>query len=348
MRNIDTKYMTPLHYQKEYPAFLKFMNAYFDWSYGHQGVPEKSLKALLSSGADRADIAKAQANLTPGRASQELLGNRLLEREFESFVGLDGLEFEFSDGRKFETSVDNSQFKDSWLDDLGSPFTSAGTGNTLALRDVDKTRLVKQLAHIYSIRGTTKAAELFFNLYHKGAVEVTLPRDNISKIDHNFTLDGNDTIRDDQRYSEFSYVIRVKEFIGTEVLQELIEVYKEYIHPSGFGLWVIDDVIINSESAETKSLAYKLSWMLDAPNRIKPIDVYNPLMNDINTFASEYDKLTSIYLGNMSTISNGIRTQHQDHILNNHGIVERASSFKLLAETYESSTASGWLWLGNY
>ncbi|CAL9977330.1 head closure Hc2 [Vibrio phage D528] len=264
---IDTKYLLPSHYSTDYPKFIEFMNLYFDWLYNTSGFSKAEIESMIEEGYDKAAISLAQSVKNPGASAQEMAGNRMLERSFDRALTLDGLEIETKDGAILEFETRKSEYTSSWLKDFGFPITQREPG-TSKYRNIDPTRLVKLLAHIYSIRGSVKCMELFFSVFYNGAVGVKFPRENIATIDGNMVLDGaSNSIRDDDYYSEYSYVISVSG-VADPNLPVFIELYKSMFHPSGFKMFIEEG--FNPQAVEKMKEVvegYRIAGMVTLPRR---------------------------------------------------------------------------------
>ncbi|QZI90449.1 hypothetical protein MYOV003v1_p0125 [Vibrio phage 207E48.1] len=236
---IDTKYMLPSHYAKEYPNFVNFMNAYFKWLYRNTEYSQEEINDMANSGMEMVDIMERQGRQNPGEAAQNMAGDRSLERGFSGMIGFDGEILLAADDRPLEAERDNTEYTTAWLRDMGFPITSREPGNT-RYRNIDPTRMIKLLAHLYSIRGSVKCMELFFDIFYTGGANVSFPRERIVTIDDNFILDGGgNSIRDDDYYSEYTYVISVSGEPDPN-FPVFLELYKSLFHPSGFKMFIED------------------------------------------------------------------------------------------------------------
>lgn len=264
---IDTKYLLPSHYSKDYPKFVGFMNLYFDWLYNTSGFSQAEIQDMINEGYDKAAISLAQSTKNPGASARDMAGDRMLERKFDRVLTLDGLEIETSDGKVLELESYKSDYTSSWLKDFGFPITQREPG-TSKYRNIDATRLIKLLAHVYSIRGSVKCMELFFSVFYNGSVGVKFPRDSIATIDGNMKLDAtNNSIRDDDYYSEYSYVVAVSGTADPN-LGVFVELYKNMFHPSGFKMFV-EQSFDPQALAKMKTVtdAYRLTGMVTLPSR---------------------------------------------------------------------------------
>jgi len=105
-------------------------------------------------------------------------------------------------------------------------------------RTLDHIRMIKMLKHIHAIKGTRKGIELFFHLFTGIPLsDLIYPKDQLMVIDgvneERNHIDGTSHLRDDYRYSEFSYIVKL--VIDPEVYEFVFnEIYLRYFHPTGF------------------------------------------------------------------------------------------------------------------
>lgn len=266
------KYEVPLYFLSEYPNFIKFMDIFYQWLYNQQGFTEEEISSYLQNSKDWLDpfttdspleqLIDIKAKKSPGRQVKEHLEDHYLVRGFEQMLGLD-TEITDSEGRPLFAECDRNTSIDNWYDSFGfqrtadksfQEFSRFATKNGQRLitadgdnfsvyvegtkrRTLDHTRWLKLLKHIYRIRGSKKAIELFFWIYFGCPIQIMYPKEEIGGLDANFDLDGTVGLRDDYYYDEFSYVIRVpgdaKDFEGV-----FNKVFREHFHPAGFTVFL--------------------------------------------------------------------------------------------------------------
>ncbi|AUR97904.1 hypothetical protein NVP1244A_202 [Vibrio phage 1.244.A._10N.261.54.C3] len=308
---VNTKYMLPPHYADEYPKFIQFMDVYFDWLYRTSEFSKEEIDGLLAEGISPADIMRLQSSKNPGRAANEMSSDMSLQREFTTLLTIEGEEFTTADGSVMEFAEDNSVYKLGWLQDMGFPVTSRMPGQQ-AYRNIDSTRLIKLLAHLYSIRGSVKCMELFFGIFHSGDTSISFPRESIATIDDNMVLDGGvdplhevpNVVRDDDFYSEYSYVVTTNGNPDAN-LDVFIQLYKDLFHPSGFKLFFKRDSLI-SRRVLSEVIAsfenYRVAGLVTLPDR------FNNRVDSTHIENLEFsiDKLLKVTYVNMPNRFNGV------------------------------------------
>lgn len=267
------KYETPLFYQNEFPVFIEFMDTFFNWLYRQQGFTEEEILAYLADtggwvnpNTDQSPIEQLidiKKRKTPGAEAKDFLEDKFLTRTFENMMALDFEDLLDVDGRPLISMEDKNERIDDWYADFGFQrtvdksflefvkFVPVGSdslvtsdGDTLSVyvegterRTLDHVRWLKLLKHIYRIRGTKKAIELFFWIYFGCPVSVYYPKEAIGGLDDNFECDGATGMRDDYYYDEFTYVIRVpgnvSDFEGV-----FDRVFRQHFHPAGFTVFL--------------------------------------------------------------------------------------------------------------
>jgi len=112
-----------------------------------------------------------------------------------------------------------------------------GTERT-TMRTMDHIRMIKLLKFVHVIKGTRKGIELFFNIFSGVPVnDVMYPKEYLMVLDGEDTIqnhiDGTSKLRDDGKWSEFSYIVKVAK--KTDFIEFIFEeIYKVYFHPAGF------------------------------------------------------------------------------------------------------------------
>lgn len=207
----------------------------------------------------------ALQEMSPGTELDHLADDYTLERRFEIFETADGDDFQDLDERSMESTRLNEKHLDAWfktfdfvkttdnlIENYGRlleasyvPYLTNDYENIVMAdiggqryRSLDNVRLLKVLKDIYSIRGTEKAAQLFFSIFFGEPAEVYRPKDNIMIADESMVLDGENSIRDDEFYNEFSYVIRTsRDPIVYDYYFRTI--YLKHFHPAGFKVFMM-------------------------------------------------------------------------------------------------------------
>lgn len=267
------KYEAPPFYQTEFPLFIEFMDTFFNWMYRQQGFTEQEIKDYLadtdswvnpdSNATPLEQLIDIKKRKTPGTEAKDYLSDKFLVRTFEDMMALDAEELMDVDGRPLIAMEDKNDSIDDWYSDFGFqrtvdkafqefgrfiPQGSTGMktagGDDLTVfidgtkrRTLDHARWLKLLKHIYRIRGTKKAIELFFWIYFGCPVSVYYPKEDIGGLDDTFDCDGTTGLRDDYYYDEFTYVIRVpgdvSKFDGV-----FERVFRQHFHPAGFTVFL--------------------------------------------------------------------------------------------------------------
>lgn len=271
--NIGVKYQTPLFFQNEYPLFIEFMDTFFNWLYRQNGFTEEEILSYLANTSEWLEVHSDKSPVeqlidrklrkTPGTVAKDYISDKFLVRTFEDMMALDAEVLLDSDGRPLIAMEDKNASIDSWYEDFGfqrtvdKTFQEFGSfapkdaeklktsdGDDFSVyiegtkrRTLDHTRWLKLLKHIYRIRGTKKAIELFFWIYFGCPVSVYFPKEEIGGLDDNFECDGATGMRDDYYYDEFTYVIRVPgEVADFEGVFE--RVFRQHFHPAGFTVFL--------------------------------------------------------------------------------------------------------------
>lgn len=246
----------PEHVIDNHPAFTDFVTAFYEWD-DRNGYLTQAERELIES--DIGHIAVGQSRKTDFRWRE-----RNLERQFDFFETSDGNFFECSDIALLQTEIVlptvplwYGQFGsyqkvgigyikavETFLDSSMSGFKTANdlffkvrSANTFTdFRDIDDPRMIKLLKTLYMMKGTTSLIQLFFGMYFGESVSILNAKTRIAKIDDNFVLDGsNNVVRDDVRYSEYTYIVTVSRDVS--VYETLFEkIYKKHFHPAGFNV----------------------------------------------------------------------------------------------------------------
>ncbi|BAU40008.1 hypothetical protein [Ralstonia phage RSP15] len=248
----------PENYIQNYPRFVLFLEKYYEWMSRRSGFTEEETRIIENdAGFIVSDLAKyiidnrhkfsgikedwakdysliEESNIKlPEAALDRMVSNYNVDRNFDFIESNDGYVIETADSEQLDAPYLDPQILQDWFDKLGFHY-EVGARDTTVNDDILLIRLVK---HIHSIKGTMHAMKLFFNIYFGEDIEIYLPKYEIAALDYNFVLDGNNTLRDDYYYNEFTYVIRTKR--DPALYKELFEsVYLKYFHPSGFKVFL--------------------------------------------------------------------------------------------------------------
>lgn len=249
----------PEHVLENHQPFVDFVSAFYEWEARNNFLTKDELDNVQAITNTSPKTVVGQSHRTDTRWRE-----KNLERQFDFFETVEGEFFECSDYTLFQTeitlptvplwyeqfgsfqkvgigyikSVENLIDKNmSGFKTLDNLFFKVRSANTFTdFRDIDDPRMIKLLRVLYSIKGTQSMLNLFFGMYFGESVNVTYTKTQISKIDDNFVLDGgNNKLRDDVRYSEYTYVVKVSRDV--EVYKTLFEqIYKRHFHPAGFNV----------------------------------------------------------------------------------------------------------------
>lgn len=267
-----TRYDVPLFFLEEYPLFIEFMDTFFDWIYNQQGFTQVELESYLDDTSwmdptSTKDLMHQLIDLKrldpPGAAGRATLDHKLLTRDFDLIKALDCEDLQDADGRSIFAMDDHEEAIELHYEDFGFQktadyafeyyveyktlegfnfLTADGEKYNVGVtdkkrRNLDHSRWLKLLKHVYRIRGTQKATELFFWLYFGAPIRVSYPKEKIARLDDNFVLDGDNTLRDDNYYNEYSYVIKVPGDV--ERYQGVFDkIYRRHFHPTGFTVFL--------------------------------------------------------------------------------------------------------------
>lgn len=246
--------IVPGHYLSEYPKFITFMEIYFRYMYGKMTPAEleyrltdatwwKGNKTPPTEGTDEYyEFIMALTNLKeqkrPGEAARRLQKDLLLVREKEEARDRSNTPLVDKDGKPIMLFANQSKETDVWVDNMGLEYNTYDKGQ-IGFGQADTRRVIKLMRHFHRLRGSNHLMRLFFGIFF-GMENVTVdyPRSRISTLDNNFVPDGNNNLRDDRKYSEFSYVIQVKRTATNKVTEQekdtVAWLYKKLFHPAGF------------------------------------------------------------------------------------------------------------------
>lgn len=249
----------PKHFTDFYPQFILFLQKYYEYVYREKGYSKAEIDNLLSDqswytanldqfvqtgnlryfGPNQYStiqdaIVEMAAEMSPGASAERVAASYNLDRQFDWFETADGDDFTTSDGNLLDAPYVNETFVNGWYQMFG--FLPLGIRN--GIDSSDPISFIKVLKHIYNIKGTKKAINLFFSLFYgEEPVQIYLPKVDIAIPDDNFIPDGVDSLRDDNYYNEYSYVIRVANPVANYSLY-FDSIYKRYLHPAGFSVFL--------------------------------------------------------------------------------------------------------------
>lgn len=239
----------PLHFKEMYPKFVAFVELYYDFM-NSSDVMNEVFRGRVQSGdtgliRDDSDlfIATLDERLSGIRQEQgdievsdwrapswwtdNMMSILNMERIPESlFVSNDEV-LTTKEGEVFETNFVFKRAVENWMKDSGFPEASVFGGDVILTSRI--------LRSLYQLKGTTKALELFFNVFYGENVNIINPNNLIACIDDNFALDSNVQIKDDLSFSEYSIIVQTLH--DKEYYEPLFtDVYLKMFHPAGFGI----------------------------------------------------------------------------------------------------------------
>lgn len=251
--------IVPRHYPVEYPKFVAFMDIYFRYMYSKMSPAEMELRLTDATwwkgnkippveGTAEYDqfitaLTQVKDEKRPGMAARRLQTDLLLVREKQEAKGRGEISFVDKDGRPMSLFVNQDKETDVWVDNLGLEHNNYDKGE-IGFGQADTRRVIKLMRHFYRLRGSNHLMKLFFGIFFGfNNVVVEYPRVKISTIDANFIPDGDNNLRDDREFSEFSYVIKLNTNSGTNPISEenkdtVFWLYKQLFHPAGFEAFV--------------------------------------------------------------------------------------------------------------
>lgn len=242
----NIKRFIPKHYNREYPLFVEFLNSYFKYVHRTQNAtPEEYLKRVerlgeLGYSKQRSEsLTDVIARLRPPSEFSDQSAITTKEREYTR-VETDGYILCAEGSEKLEFVPDNRVELEMMFQDRGFSdfFDELGGG----LRSIDAIRFYKLLKEMKSMAGSRKVIELFFSWLHEGEIITEYPRFKISTLDENFIPDGDNYLRDDYYYSEFSYVVKAYGKAKVSEPEAFYELYRKHFHPAGFGYFLEDRI----------------------------------------------------------------------------------------------------------
>lgn len=248
--------LLPYHYRDQYPRFITFLEKYYEWMFRKSGLSDSEIGNLrsdtswLSNDIDKfiaagdiryvdqsiqgvidQSIVNLANTISPGEQSMMLSADFFMDRPFEPYQTSDGSGIVDANDASVELSSVENAILDGWFTSMG--FDRIKRNKINSINNIDQVLLLSLLKHIYSIKGTEKSIQIFFSLYFNETVTIHQPKSDIAVIDESWVLDGYSVIRDDQKYQEYSYVIKVVNEPETYV-DVIDSVFIRNVHPAGF------------------------------------------------------------------------------------------------------------------
>lgn len=254
--NKRIKDLLPAHYREYAPRFITFLEKYYDWLHRSSGMSdgevndlrndtswlEKDIDKFISTGQLRyldpnnpeileANLVELNNTENPGMQSEKLSDKFLLDEDLGGYLTSEGDEFADSEDLTVELQTVENKILDSWFSSMG--IDRIKRKRIDALNNLDQVLMLSLLKHIYAIKGTEASIKLFFNMFFNEEVVIYQPKLDVAIIDERMVLDGNEVLRDDETFQEYSYVIVVSKDLLT-YKDVFNSIYMKTIHPSGF------------------------------------------------------------------------------------------------------------------
>jgi len=202
-------------------------------------------------------------NTNAGAVIENHVERTHLEREYLPFVTSDGYTMMINDGRWFDVARNDEEYFQLWMEQFGfqvqerrqvralqqlftsdkdgfftsnkKAFIIGGDGGTEYIQ-VDNLRLIKLLKRINEMKGTKASMELFFRLFFRESIDVIYPKDSLIYIDGSAPhIDTLQVLRDDDKYSEYSIVIKLNEDVD-HYADFINNIFNVFVAPSGFNI----------------------------------------------------------------------------------------------------------------
>lgn len=244
----DPANVLPPHFAKFYPNLVEFLELYTSSLYSSR-LSSTQLQLLMddeswwdkkdypfSSTEERfltkiLDLQKFREHYGTSSNSVNLIEDKSLERSWSGLETLDGFTIETSDDRGPQFEKSNEFHIKSWLVDKG----------LVEVTDLDKFNvgpdlnlMVKLSKHLFKIRGSMECARIFFEAMYGGTVYVQFPRERVSRLDDNFILDGDNVLRDDYEFDEFTYVVNLVGSQYNQIGDQFVKLWLRAFHAGGF------------------------------------------------------------------------------------------------------------------
>jgi len=245
----------PLHFKEMYPKLVAFIETYYEFM-NDSGFMNSVIRSRIQNGETELvrddaeafvatlderlsglDQQTADIHVSDWRAPNWWSANMMsilnMERIPESFLTSEQNIFKTSDGETYQSNFVHKKTIENWMKDAGFPEASAFGGDAILTSRI--------LRSLYQLKGTSKALELFFNVFYGEQVTIINPNKLIACIDDNFILDSNVQIKDDLLFSEYSIIVQSEH--PREYYEPLYtDVYLKMFHPAGFGVSFSDAV----------------------------------------------------------------------------------------------------------
>ena len=249
----------PLHLKENGAGFILFMQKYFDWLHRDSGFSNTEIEILrndtswLKSDVDKfiasrllkyvdtkeSDIVDRSiielSNIqNPGQYSDALAQNILLEGEKSDYLTIDDEEFITADNVQLALQKFDNEMIQNWFNMMGA---ERPTFDKIISSSIDEVLFITLMKHINGIKGTEQSMRLFFSIYFNETIDIYQPKFDIAVIDGNWILDGTSVPRDDFKYNEYSYVIRLSGQLSN--YEDIFNrIYLKNVHPAGFKVFL--------------------------------------------------------------------------------------------------------------
>lgn len=232
------------YFQENSPNFILFVKKYYEFLHRDIGFTDTEINEIRDNytkyvpnpiDIQDIEILKLHSERMSGAISDNFLNDYLLQPLTNVETTIDDEIFATKDDY-FLGSYDVNEFMlSNWYDMLSFP------------EIYDYYTFVKLIRPIQAIKGTLHCTKLFFKIFFDEDVNVYVPKFDIASLDNNFILDDVNPItnhlvflRDDDYYSEYTYVVLVSKPIDT-YLTIINEIYLKYFHPTGFKFKIEQD-----------------------------------------------------------------------------------------------------------
>lgn len=284
----------PRHYNREYPLFVEFLNNHFNYLHRSQNLsPEaymQRVERFVANGMSESMATRRADAITHKRPATEFRDQLPFTRKPREYkqVALTDLILRGNNGETLLFREDHQIETDAMMDDRGMKpfFRQLSSG----VKSIDPVRFYRLMRDFKASAGSNDFIKLYFSWLYEGEIEVTYPRENIMRLDENFILDsGDNRLRDDKYYSEFSYVVKCYGEPKVYNPEIYIEMYRKHFHPAGFGLFV-------ETSVQDQNQVFEYPILVPTKN----IGSYYALNNPIVVSTGETLELI-VYLNNAIT-----------------------------------------------
>jgi len=244
----DASEILPKHFTGSYSSLVEFLQYYIDMLYKTELTTNQVQSFMedetwwsrkddvFGSSEERLynkvkDFQQFRKNFGVADQTTNMIDDKNLQRQAFRLETLDGYLLSTSDDRSVGVVKRNDFHEEAWLKDKG--FSNPSLFKDSEVK-ADPATIVKLARHLYKIRGSAECARIFFEALYGGKVYVTFPRESISRLDDNFTLDGVNKLRDDIEYDEFTYVINLVASKYEKIGDKFFQLWNQRFHPGGF------------------------------------------------------------------------------------------------------------------